>query len=163
MDRATGELDSNQLLMAQLSRIERTIETLPGLLARLDALTESTRQLETTLRESTRELRTRTETQQQALDNLRVHQSGIESALGTLSSELHAADTWINQAEKRLTLLERSVNDDSETDKALREDLKMFIEEFHTWRPWLKGLKWVVAVVAAVFVTALATALVALL
>lgn len=43
------------MIMSYLARIEHSIEPLPGLLARVEALTESTRQLEVALREQNRE------------------------------------------------------------------------------------------------------------
>ncbi len=66
------------------SRIKHSIEALPGLLARLDTLTESTRQLETALHESASDLRSRDGTQQKALNSVRsnsltvvVHRRGV--------------------------------------------------------------------------------------
>ena len=102
----TGPLDPMALLMAQLERIEHSIEALPALLARLDALTESTRQLEVQWRETARELAARDDNQQRALADLALRQSELMAAQAALSGVLQEQKTSHQDIGKRVVTLE---------------------------------------------------------
>lgn len=140
---ATQKLDPGQILMAQLGRIEKSIESLPGLLVRLDLLTESTHQLEVALRETTREINARSSEQQKAIEELRLRQSETIAAVAAISASLQEM---------------RSTNK-TEREKQEKE-LTKFDEELDEWRPWLKGLKWGMTIIGAFVVTVFIAALV---
>lgn len=94
------------LLLAQLGRIEHSIEALPALLARLDALTESTRQLEVQWRETARELVARDDNQQRALADLAMRQSELMAAHSALSGALQEQKAYHHDIGKRVVALE---------------------------------------------------------
>jgi chromosome segregation ATPase len=94
------------LLLAQLGRIEHSIEALPALLARLDALTESTRQLEQQWRETARELVQRNDAQQRATSDLALRQSEFAAALGAVSAALQEQKAYHQDIGKRVIALE---------------------------------------------------------
>lgn len=102
----TRPLDPMQLLLAQLGRIEHSIEALPALLARLDALTESTRQLEVQWRETARELVQRDDAQQRALADLAMRQSELMAAHAALSGALQEQKAYHQDIGKRVVTLE---------------------------------------------------------
>lgn len=172
LDRApTKPLDSTALLLAQLGRIERSIETLPGLLARLDTLTESTRQLETALRETAADLRRRDDAQQKALDSVKTDVNGNRTAISVVSSEVRDLARAVQrlpipQAMQDIRDLQarRAQQDDQLADldtlvKATAARVDGLHQEITQWNPWFKGLKWFALLVGGVFVTALAGAL----
>jgi chromosome segregation ATPase len=97
-----------QLLLAQLSRIERSIEALPALLARLDSLTESTRQLEAQWRETARELATRDDQQQQAISSMGLRLSELMAAVAAISAGLQDQKGYAVDVGKRVVALEQA-------------------------------------------------------
>jgi len=151
---ATQPLDSGQILMAQLGRIEKSIESLPGLLVRLDILTDSNHQLEVALRETNREITTRASEQQKAIEELRLRQSETMAAVAAISASL----------QEMRSDLPRRVDAVEEKHKVEREkqanQLQDFDDELDEWRPWLKGLKWGMTVIGGIVVTAFVVALI---
>jgi chromosome segregation ATPase len=200
------------LLLAQLGRIEHSIEALPGLLARLDALTESTRQLEVQWRETVRELVQRNDAQQRAISDLALRQSEFAAALGAVSAALQEQKTYHQDIGKRVAGLEtaaarwdvtvRAVEtqggrlltcerqvetaldahqalnrrvglvEGQQGDKEFRTRLETcadeftkmqpnvaaaaaLVTEFHDWRPWLRGLRWVAGLFGVAIVLAI--------
>lgn len=102
----TRPLDPMALLLAQLGRIEKSIEALPALLARLDALTESTRQLEVQWRETARELAARDDNQQRALADLAMRQSELIAAQAALSGAVQEQKGYHQDIGRRIVSLE---------------------------------------------------------
>ena len=100
MTEGTKPLDAMQMLLAQLARIERSIESLPSLLARIEALTESTRQLEVALREQNREVAERG----RAVDSLNLRVSEILAAVSGVSSDFRE---FKQDIQKRVATVER--------------------------------------------------------
>ena len=103
----TRPLDPVALLLAQLTRIERNIEALPSLLARLDALTESTRQLEAQWRETARELSQRDDAQQRALSEMGLRMSELVAAVAAISNGLQEQKVYAVDMGKRVAALEQ--------------------------------------------------------
>lgn len=151
---ATQPLDSGQILMAQLGRIERSIEALPGLVAKLDVLAKSNHQLEVALREMTRENNIRSSEQQKSIEELRLRQSETIAAVAAISASL----------QEMRSDLPRRVDAVEEKHKVEREkqekELQNFDDELDEWRPWLKGLKWGMTVIGGIVVTAFVVALI---
>jgi len=142
-----------QMLLAQISRIERSIESLPGLLARIEALTESTRQLEVALREQNREATERG----RAVDSLNIRVSEIIAAVSGMSSDFRE---FKQDMQKRVTAVERQAQaaldnvsvqnaglrqmtiridtiESRQGDPEFRTRLEACATEFSQWRPIL--------------------------
>lgn len=169
MSEGTRPFDPMQLVLVRLTEIAQDIREFPSLLARLEALTESTRQLEVALRETTRELRSRDEEQQRALTDMSIKQSGFANALNALHLEFERLQEEQEKCPTRLECprkvqqLERQVeavldiqSKQNMRIRKLEDDGGDVIVE---WLPWLKGIKWTLLIVLGVFVTALAVAL----
>lgn len=166
----TRPLDPLTLLMAQLGRIEKSIEALPAVVARLDALserlgalTESTRQLEIAWRENVRDLSLRDAEQQRAIEELRLRVSEVLAGVAGMSATLQ--ETRGTQADglRRLVVVERQVAaamdahsqlnlrvraaEERQGDPEFRTRLTACAEEFAQWRPLLAELAGVIATV----------------
>jgi len=152
----TQPLDPLQMIMSYLARIEHNIEPLPGLLARVEALTESTRQLEVALREQNRESVERG----RAVDSLNLRVSELLAATSSLSGDFRE---YRQESTKRISAIERQVQaaldgvsvqnaglrqmavriDAIETrqgDPEFRTRLEACANEFAQWRPRLNQL-----------------------
>ncbi|HNT74373.1 MAG TPA: hypothetical protein PKH77_05045 [Anaerolineae bacterium] len=194
--KGTQPLDPLQMILNYIMRIDRSIEPLPGLLARVEALTESTRQLEMSVREQNRESTERG----RAVDGLNLRVSEVLAAMTAIGSDLREFKQQVNG---RLVALERQAQaaldgvsvqnatlrqltarvdavEDRQGDPEFRTRLEACASEFTAARPvlaqvaaivaemaeirpWFKGLKWFAAIMGAVFVTALAVAILWLL
>lgn len=151
---ATQKLDPGQILMAQLGRIEKSIESLPGLLVRLDILTESNHQLEVALRETTREINARSGEQQKAIEELRLRQSETIAAVAAISASLQELRSDLP---RRVDAVEEKHKTESEKQES---KLTKFDEELDEWRPWIKGLRWGITIIGGIIVTVLFTAII---
>lgn len=128
----TQPLDATQLVSSQLDHIERNLAALAGLPARMDALNESTRKIDATLRESVRNLQTQDASHQKAIEEIRLQQSQMMSTLSALSARVNE---FFADIPRRLTAVEE-------------------------WLPWLKVIRWAATIVAGIVVTLFAGALV---
>jgi hypothetical protein len=147
-----------QLLLAQLGRIERSIEALPSLLARLDALTESTRQLEAQWRETARELAGRDDTQQRSIADIGLRQSELLAALTALSSTVQEQKAYQVDIGRRVVELERRISACG-TNTELEAGVAGLQSEISEWRPWWRGLKWAATILGGLVLTAIGGAL----
>lgn len=153
----TQPLDPMAVLLAQLGRIERSIETLPGLLERVAALTDSTKQLEETLRTITTELRQRDEQQQRSIEDIRLRQSETMAAVAAVSATLQDLRTIpqrVAALEQQFGTLANSLCDDE-----LRKRVDSQGADLQRWTPFLGALKWGVTVIGGIILTALTGAL----
>lgn len=153
----TQKLDAMQMLMAQLERIERSIETLPALLERIGALTESTNELEKTLRETSQELRENDAEQRREIQSLRLRQSEISACVAGLSSGLSETRNDVKDNRDRISNVTRM----AESSAKLLEDgmtcpsLDAIDDELDTWRPWLAGLRWFLMIAGGILAVAI--------
>lgn len=144
-------LDPMQLLLGQLGRIERSIESLPALLERVDALTRSVADLGFALTESSRESR-------EAIADIRLRNSETMAAIVAISADVvelkrdsSGLKVRVDSMDGAMTLieLERAQEREAETRWVL------FMDEFQKWRPWLAGFRWAVLLAGGILLSGL--------
>ena len=175
----TAPLDPLTMIVSQLRSITKDIKALPLVVARLEALTELTRQMENTWRESAAEFRERGEKQQQQIQAILLHQHGLDAALSSQIINLDKLQRAHDVGTTQLFINNQraaSALDAISALKAKVDELKIKVEifdpgarqkisdiharlergdaTFERWRPWLAALKWV-TLAAAVVVIAL--------
>ncbi len=153
----TQNLNAMQMLMAQLERIERSIETLPALLARIEALTESTNSLEKALRETSQELRENDAEQRREIQSLRLRQSEISACVAGVSSGLSDARNDIKGNRERIDKVSRVAEGSAKLlDNGMTcPSLDAIDDELDSWRPWLAGLRWFLMIAGGILAVAI--------